>query len=116
MHGTWLVHIAIYTDDTAAAEHYYVHVVGCQKRVDLEDPRGTRYYVNARQFIEVLLLPDKSSPNRLAHLAYQTLDVEALRLYLESRGIGAPPATWKANDGSRWFEVKDPEGNTVQFV
>ncbi len=113
---TGISHISVYTSDAAAAQHYYAEIVGCEKRTDPENPQGVRYYVNSTQFIEVLPLADKSSPDRLDHLAYKTTNAENLRLYLKSKGVEVPASVEKASDGSRWFNVKDPEGNTVQFV
>ncbi|HTZ89171.1 MAG TPA: VOC family protein [Alloacidobacterium sp.] len=113
---TGISHIAVYTTDAAAAQHYYVDIVGCEKRPDPENPQGTRYYIDSTQFVEVLPLPDKSSPDRLDHLAYKTTNAEGLRLYLKSKSVEVPASVHKASDGSRWFDVKDPEGNTVQFV
>jgi catechol 2,3-dioxygenase-like lactoylglutathione lyase family enzyme len=113
---TGISHIAVYASDPAAAEHYYVDIVGCEKGNDPENPQGTRYYVNSTQFVEVLPLTDKYSPNRLDHLAYKTTAAERLRLYLKSKGVEVPSRIEKASDGGRWFDVKDPEGNTVQFV
>jgi catechol 2,3-dioxygenase-like lactoylglutathione lyase family enzyme len=113
---TGISHIAVYASDLSAAEHYYGDLVGGQKGADPEDPQGVRYYVNSTQFVEVLPLRDKSSPNRLDHLAYQTADAEKLRLYLKAKGVQVPAKVERASDGSRWFNTKDPEGNTVQFV
>jgi len=113
---TGISHIAVYAADPAASQHYYVDLIGCEKRSDPENPNGTRYYVNPTQFVEVLPLADKSSPNRLDHLAYKTTNAENLRLYLKAKGVEVPASTTKASDGSRWFDVKDPEGNTVEFV
>lgn len=113
---TGISHIAVYASDPGAAEHFYTDIVGCQKGTDPEDPQGARYYVNSTQFVEVLPLKDKSSPNRLDHLAYKTTSAEELRLYLKAKGVEVPERVEKAGDGSRWFNVKDPEGNTVQFV
>ena len=84
---TGISHIAVYTSDAAAAQHYYVDLIGCEKRSDPENPKGTRYYVNSTQFIEVLPLADKSSPNRLDHLAYNTTDASRMILYLVSKGF-----------------------------
>ena len=113
---TGISHIAVYTTDAAAAQHYYVDIVGCEKGTDPENPQGVRYYVNSTQFVEVLPLADKSSHNRLDHLGYKTTNAEGLRTYLKSKGVEVPASVVKASDGSRWFDVKDPEGNTVQFV
>ena len=113
---TGISHIAVYTSDPAAAQHYYVDIVGGVKGADPENPQGVRYYINNTQFVEVLPLVDKNSHDRLDHLAYQTTDAEALRIYLKSKGVEVPASVQKAGDGSRWFNVKDPEDNTVQFV
>src|SRR5215472_13704439 len=87
---TGISHIAVYAADTAAARHYYVDLVGCAEGADPETPAGVRYYVNPIQFIEVLPLPDKNSPNRLDHLAYKTADAEKLRVYLKVKGVSVP--------------------------
>ncbi len=113
---TGISHIAVYASDLAAASHFYLDIVGCQEAADPEDPQGVRYYVNSTQFVEVLPLKGRSSPNHLDHLAYKTSDAEKLRLYLQTKGVEVPSRVKKAGDGSRWFEVKDPEGNIVQFV
>ena len=113
---TGISHISVYTSDPAAAQHYYVDIVGSVKGADPENPQGVRYYINNTQFVEVLPLVDKNSHDRLDHLAYQTTDAEALRIYLKSKGVEVPASVQKGGDGSRWFDVKDPENNTVQFV
>jgi catechol 2,3-dioxygenase-like lactoylglutathione lyase family enzyme len=113
---TGISHISVYSSDPAATEHYYADIVGCVKGADPENPQGVRYYIDSTQFVEVLPLADKNSPNRLDHLGYKTADAEKLRLYLKAKGVEVPASVQKASDGSRWFNVKDPEGNTVQFV
>jgi catechol 2,3-dioxygenase-like lactoylglutathione lyase family enzyme len=39
-----------------------------------------------------------------------------MRRYLAEHHIDVPPAVTRGSDGSQYFEVKDPEGNRVQFV
>lgn len=113
---TGISHIAVYTADAPGAEHFYVDIIGCAKGHDPENPAGKRYYINNTQFVEVLPLPDASSPNRLDHLAYKTSDAEKLRVYLKSKGVEVPSKVKQGLDGEFLFSVKDPEGNTVQFV
>lgn len=113
---TGVSHIAVYTSNAAGAEHYYVHDIGLKKGPDPEDPAGVRYYVNSTQFVEVLPLPANAGNARLDHIGYITTDAEALRLYLADHRYAVPDRVHKAADGSRWFSVKDPEGNKVQFV
>jgi len=76
-----------------------------------------RYYFNAIQFVEVLPLPaGPESKNRFDHAGYNTANAEGLRKYLGAHDVVVPEAVSKGSDGSQYFEVKDPEGNRVQFV
>jgi len=114
---TSISHLGVYTTDAAKAESFYVHDLGAVKGTDPETPAGTRYYFSATQFVEVLPLPaGPASINRLDHAAYNTSDAEAMRKYLQARGVEVPSAVTKPSDGSQYFEVKDPEGNKIQFV
>jgi catechol 2,3-dioxygenase-like lactoylglutathione lyase family enzyme len=113
---TGISHIAVYTSNPAATEHYYREILGAAKLADPEDPKGARYALSATQFIEVLPLPPDSGINRLDHTAWNTNDAELLRRYLGSRSWKVPYKVEKGADGSRWFAVKDPEGNKVEFV
>jgi catechol 2,3-dioxygenase-like lactoylglutathione lyase family enzyme len=114
---TGISHISVYTSDAAKTERFYVHDLGGLKGTDPQNPSGVRYYFNAIQFVEVLPLPQgQTSVNRLDHVGYNTANAEALRKYLESHGVAVPSTVTKISDGSEYFEVKDPEGNRVQFV
>jgi catechol 2,3-dioxygenase-like lactoylglutathione lyase family enzyme len=83
---------------------------------DPENPKGVRYAFSATQFVEVLPLPADAGINRLDHTAWNTDDAETLRRFLGSKSWKVPYRVEKATDGTLWFEVKDPEGNKVQFV
>ncbi|HEY1902466.1 MAG TPA: VOC family protein [Terracidiphilus sp.] len=113
---TGISHIAVYTSNPTATEHYYVDIVGAVKGADPESPLGVRYALSATQFIEVLPLPEGAGVNRLDHTAWNTVDAEALRRYLGLRAWKVPGQVEKGSDGSRWFATKDPEGNKVEFV
>ncbi|HLX86425.1 MAG TPA: VOC family protein [Terriglobales bacterium] len=114
---TSVSHLSVYTSDAAKAEHFYAHDLGASKKDDPQNPQGVRYYINSIQFVEVLPLPaGPPSVNRLDHVGYNTSSAEGLRKYLEVKGVAVPPAITKSSDGSQYFEVKDPEGNRIQFV
>jgi catechol 2,3-dioxygenase-like lactoylglutathione lyase family enzyme len=113
---TGISHIALYTSDPAVTERYYTEVIGAIKMPDPENPKGVRYAVSSTQFIEVLPLPEGAGINRLDHTAWNTDNAEMLRRYLGSRSWKVPGQVERAADGSRWFDVKDPEGNKVEFV
>ncbi len=113
---TGISHLAVYTSDPAAADHYYREVIGAAKQPDPENPQGVRYAFNDQQFIEVLPLPPGQGINRLGHTAFNTGDAEGMRKYLAAKAWKTPAKVEKGSDGSRWFTVLDPEGNKVEFV
>ena len=113
---TGVSHLSVYTSNAPAAEHYYVHDIGLKKGPDPENPAGVRYYVNPTQFVEVLPLPPNTGNSRLDHIGYITTNAEALRKYLADHKYPVPASVEKASDGSRWFNVNDPEGNKIQFI
>ena len=113
---TGISHLAVYTSDPAATDHYYREIIGAAKLPDPENPQGVRYAVNATQFVDVLPLPPGSGINRLDHTAYKTDNAEGLRKYLAAKSWKTPPTVTKGADGSRWFSVLDPEANKVEFV
>lgn len=113
---TGISHLAVYTSDAAATERYYTVTVGAARLPDPENPQGVRYALSATQFIEVLPLPADQGVNRLDHIAFNTKSVEGMRRYLAERHWKVPSHIERGSDGSKWFEVLDPEGNKVQFV
>jgi catechol 2,3-dioxygenase-like lactoylglutathione lyase family enzyme len=113
---TSVSHLAVYAADPAKTEAFYVHDLGALKRPDPENPAGARYYFSPIQFVEVLPLPAGSSINRLDHAAFNVSDAEAMRRYLISKGVSVPRKVSEGADGSRWFQVKDPEGTIIEFV
>jgi catechol 2,3-dioxygenase-like lactoylglutathione lyase family enzyme len=113
---TGISHLAVYTSNPAATEHYYTVTIGAVKRTDPENPKGVRYMLSGTQFVEVLPLPADAGVNRMDHAALNTSDAEGMRKFLAAKGWQVPAAVQKGSDGSRWFEIKDPEGNRIQFV
>jgi catechol 2,3-dioxygenase-like lactoylglutathione lyase family enzyme len=113
---TGISHLSVYTSDAPAAEHFYTMTVGAQKQADPEDPKGARYMLNAVQYVEVLPLPDGQGVNRLDHVAFNTDNADGMRKYLAAKGWKTPASVERGKDGSRWFDVLDPEGNKVRFV
>jgi hypothetical protein len=73
---TGISHLAVYTSDGAAADHFYCKVVGAARLTDPEDPKGVRYAFSDMQFVEVLPLPAGTGINRLDHVAFNTKGLE----------------------------------------
>jgi catechol 2,3-dioxygenase-like lactoylglutathione lyase family enzyme len=113
---TSISHLAVYTSDAAATDHYYREILGAAKEADPENPAGVKYAFSSTQYIEVLPLPANSGINRMDHAGLNTSDAEGMRKYLGAKGWKTPSAITKGKDGSRWFAVNDPEGNKIEFV
>ncbi len=113
---TGVSHLSVYSADMAKSDFFYTHHLGAVKGADPEDAKGVRYYFNPRQFVEVLPLPAGAGVNRMDHGAFNTADAEALRKYLAANKIAVPKKVTVGSDGSKWFRVKDPEGNTIEFI
>ena len=112
-------HLAVYTSDAAATDHYYRVVLGAEKGPDPENPKGVRYtftYAPLDQFVEVLPLPPNAGINRMDHAAFNTTDAEGMRKYLAAKGWKTPSAISGSKGGEHWFTVLDPEGNKIEFV
>jgi catechol 2,3-dioxygenase-like lactoylglutathione lyase family enzyme len=111
-------HIAVYATDPIKTADFYERIVGCEKMANFEDHPGVRYSINTNQYVEVMPLPPDAGTNRLDHIAFRTNNVEALRRYLQAHGVPAPNqvSVSQGPDKIKWIEVKDFEGNHVQFI
>jgi catechol 2,3-dioxygenase-like lactoylglutathione lyase family enzyme len=113
---TGISHMCVFAHDLAASDNFYSHILGATKGADPQDPAGTRYYFSPTQFVEVLPLPAEHTISRMGCVAFSTTDASALRLYLQGHGVETTSELRTGDDGSRWFNTKDPEGNEVQFL
>ena len=113
---TGISHLAVYASDMTKADHFYTHVLGARRGADPEHADGVRYYLSARQFVEVLPAGARTSPSRLAHVAYTTVDARGLRAWLGRAGMSTAGAVQRGAGGELWFATRDAEGNEVQFV
>lgn len=116
---TGVAHIALYVKDVQAARNFYTGLLGYQECFDLKNPDGslslTFIKINDRQYIE--LFPERAAgTDRLAHISIETTDAAQMRLYLASKGVQVPGSVPKGRIGNSNFNVKDPDGHTVEIV
>jgi lactoylglutathione lyase len=115
-----VAHIAFQVSDIAKARDFYGGVLGYEEPFQIFNPDGslalTYFKVNDRQYIEIFpgLPPDQDE--RLKHIAFETTDIEALRVYLQSKGVKVPDKHRQGRDGNFNFTVADADGHTVEFV
>ncbi len=108
-------HMSVYSSDAAGSQHFYGEILGGSKGTDPQDPQGVRFYFSPTQFVEVLPLPAQHDINRMARVSYRTADAAGLRQYLMGHGVQQAGEVKSGADGSKWFRIKDPEGNEVEF-
>jgi catechol 2,3-dioxygenase-like lactoylglutathione lyase family enzyme len=114
-----VAHIAVYAADYEKSRVFYHDFLGFEEPYSLSNANGTPsltfFKINERQYIE--LFPEaKPQTDRLNHISIQTDDAEALRKYLASRGVTVPRVVGKGRIGNSNFNIKDPDGHTVEVV
>jgi catechol 2,3-dioxygenase-like lactoylglutathione lyase family enzyme len=114
-----VAHMAVFVSDIEKSRSFYRDLLGFQEPFDLKNADGslslTFFKVNEDQYIEVFpgLKPEQ---DRLNHIAFQTDNAEALRVYLAAQGVKVPDKVNKVRIGNTSFNVKDPEGHTVEIT
>jgi lactoylglutathione lyase len=111
--------MAISVSDLDKARAYYKDFLGFSEPFSLTNPDGSVSLafikVNDCQYIEVS--PGlKPGDDRLKHIAFYTDDAERMRVYLASRGVAVPESVPKGRSGNLNFNIKDPDGHTVEMV
>ena len=118
-HVSCLAHVALYTHDIEASRAYYRDVLGYPELPPSAPAGGSAalasFKINDRQSID--LMPEREvGGDRLAHIAFETNDLEAMRVYLASRGVPVPDRIIENRAGLAGFTVPDPDGHLLEFV
>jgi len=113
-------HAAFYVTDMARARAFYENYLGFASPFTLPRQHGGELVwikINDRQTVE-LFPGSEVSPqaDRLYHIAIETDDAEAMRVYLQAKGIPVPEKTPVGKIGNANYFIKDPNGNTVEIV
>lgn len=116
---TGVAHVAFFVSDVDKARSFYKDLLGYGEPFDLKNPDGslslTFIKINERQYVEIF--PEsKSGTDRLNHYSLETDDAEAMRAYLASRGISVPAKVNRNRIGNASFNIKDPDGHTIEFT
>jgi lactoylglutathione lyase len=112
-------HITLYVHDMESARNFYAHVLGYGEPLDLEQADfgspSTFIRISDRQFLE--LVPEREAgSDRLAKIAVETDNAEAMRSYLNARRIAVPERLTRDRLGNSTVTVIDPDGHVVEFV
>jgi lactoylglutathione lyase len=117
-HITGVSHIGVFAHDYEKSRAFYGQFLGFEEPYSLKNPDGspsmTFFKVNDSQFIE--LYPERQpNTDRLSHISLVTDDIEALRVYLASKGVKVPSAPHRGRIGNLGFDITDPEGHLVEM-
>jgi lactoylglutathione lyase len=116
---TGVAHAALYVSDVTQARMFYKDLLGYEEPFDLKNPDGslslTFIKINDRQYVEIFPEREKGS-DRLNHISIETTDAEAMRAYLASKGVAVPEKVNRNRIGNASFNVKDPDGHTVEIT
>jgi catechol 2,3-dioxygenase-like lactoylglutathione lyase family enzyme len=110
---------AFYVHDLDLSRKFYGDFLGYAEAFTLKRPdggvRAVLFKIGDRQSVELIPEPAPAT-DRLDHIALETDDAEAMRRYLQSRGIAVPAATTPGQVTSAYFRVADPDGHLVEFA
>ena len=118
-HTTGLSHMALYVHDLEKSRAFYKDFLGFAEPYSLTNQDGSIHLtwikINDRQSIE--LFPEtEAGSDRLYHVALETDDAEALRLYLAAHGVAVPDKTARGKIGNKNYTIKDPDDHIVEIV
>ena len=116
---TGVAHVAYYVKDVDKARTFYKDFLGYDEPFLLKNADEslslTFIKINDHQYIE--LFPEQqANSDRLNHISIETDDAEAMRRYLAAKGVKVPNKVGKGRIGNANFNVKDPDGHTVEIV
>lgn len=114
-----LSHFAVFAHDFDKSRAFYREFLGFDELFPLKNADGTPsmtfFKINDHQYIE--LFPEKATgSDRLSHISFETDNIEALRVYLGSRGVTVPSQLKPGRIGNLAFNITDPAGHTVEMV
>jgi catechol 2,3-dioxygenase-like lactoylglutathione lyase family enzyme len=109
-------HVRLYVSDVAKSKAFYSGALG------LSNPNWgcscnapQRFMVNAFQYVDLDAVPSPAPKNWVAEIGFATDDAAGLAKYLSARGVAVKEFD-KENAMPEHFQVRDPEGNLIEFV
>jgi catechol 2,3-dioxygenase-like lactoylglutathione lyase family enzyme len=104
--------------DFEVARNYYGRFLGFDEAFSYQGARGKviSFKVNDRQFLEFIEDKQARDKKRMVSVSFETENVEAMRLYLESQGVRVPEKVTTDGAGNETISVLDNAGNNVEFI
>ena len=112
---TGISHVTLYADNFEKSQRFYAGLLGWEQVPPGIAQPGVRFYANHVQYIELLPAPSKGLADRLNSIGFSTANAEQLRSFLGAHGVDVPSKVSVDANSDTFFDVKDPEGNLVEF-
>ncbi len=108
-------HVVAYVTDIQKSRQFYSEALGLNANCPPYTSRKPCYLVAPSDQRIILKKVPGQTKNWLAEVAFRTDDLAGMHRYLQAHGI-KPGSIGTAADGSKSFQVRDPEGNLIAFV
>jgi catechol 2,3-dioxygenase-like lactoylglutathione lyase family enzyme len=120
-HILGISHAAFYVSDMAKARAFYEGFLGFASPFSIprKDPTQQLVWIKINDHQTIELFPGSevaADAPRLYHIALEVDDAEAMRVYLQSKGVTVPAKVGVGKIGNKNYFIKDPNGNTVEIV
>src|SRR5437773_1765211 len=108
-------HVSVYVSDLQKSRQFYSNVLGLTTNcLKYAGPEPCYLVAPSNQRVFLKQAPAQTK-NWLAEVAFATNDLIGMRRYLMAHSVRA--GTIRSDpDGSRSFQLRDPEGNPIAFV
>jgi catechol 2,3-dioxygenase-like lactoylglutathione lyase family enzyme len=114
-----VAHMAFYVSDLQKTRAFYRDFLGFEEPFSIKREDGTDRIafikVNDHQYIELFAEAPKQD-GQLNHISFYTDDAHQMRDYLASRGVSVPEKVGKGKTGNFNYNIRDPDGHTVEIV
>src|SRR3954470_11540415 len=114
-----VAHMALYVSDLAKARQFYEDFLGYGEPYVLNGKDGKERIafvkINEDQYLELFAEAPKQD-GHMNHISLLTDDANAMRSYLASKGVAVPEKVGKGQIKNSNFNIKDPDGHTVEIV
>lgn len=109
---TGIAHVALRVSDLNAARAFYGDLLGLHARSGLLIA-GAIFDVGPRQQVRLEPGLTPQQDDRMGHLAFETIDIEAMKTYLTAKGVAVRE---KEGCEATALRVTDPDGHIIEFV
>ena len=108
-------HVTLRAADLGKSRQFYGRVLGFAEEPAGSGSQAVRFRINPHQYVELVPAGADAPADRLIEIGFETKDAEAMRRYLGAHGVQVPEKVSAGADGSRSFDVRDPEGHQICF-